>query len=798
MRVCNRKMFDYSAMKGAGPPLGWSQKNDWDCHMTGGSKIVGIRPEHNVDGKPKKGAEAAPLDVPMYEADAEEEVESASSIWPRVVLSLVILAAFGWIAAASFAFIENLGGLAPTLLAITSFIASLSAPLALLGVAVILALRSSRSEARRFAATIERLRDEEARLATSLADMARRIDANRVALAEQGSILVSLGEDTATRLSDATEAMRGQLDTITRHSATLKNSASGARADMAVLLSDLPRAQVEARRMTEALESAGQTALEKTNELDSQLALLTARGREADDIATGAAQKLAERVAHLHDVSIVAADHMEKASANMTQTLDVSLERAADALATAQKGLEAHGEAMMAVIEQGHAAIAAAGAQSTEAVATRVAAIGARVDEVARVFESQEASSQALVDRINADISAIEGRFSNLGDDTVADAERASAAILGLRDHADQLGQTLDAGGASAAGLIRQAEALLVALDASAREIDETLPAAYQRLQDTAEASKAAARAVMPEVEAIETASGAALARLQEAEALVAKQREDVRHFVETTGATLSDSRATAEALNREIESAQTQALALTGTTAPQLIDALMRIKDAANQATEHARNALANVVPEAASSLGVQARAAMTAALTAQVEEQMADIARKAEEAVAAAHKATDRLMRQMLTISETSAGLEARVDEAKDEIVRGDGALFARRMALILESLNSTAIDVTKILSNDVTDTAWASYLRGDRGVFTRRAVRLLDAGEAREILLHYEDDSDFRDHVNRYIHDFEAMLRNVLATRDGMPLSVTLLSSDAGKLYVALAQAIERLRR
>jgi hypothetical protein len=38
---------------------------------------------------------------------------------------------------------------------------------------------------------------------------------------------------------------------------------------------------------------------------------------------------------------------------------------------------------------------------------------------------------------------------------------------------------------------------------------------------------------------------------------------------------------------------------------------------------------------------------------------------------------------------------------------------------------------------------------------------------------------------------------MLRNILATRDGTPLSVTLLSSDTGKLYVALAQAIERLR-
>jgi len=48
-----------------------------------------------------------------------------------------------------------------------------------------------------------------------------------------------------------------------------------------------------------------------------------------------------------------------------------------------------------------------------------------------------------------------------------------------------------------------------------------------------------------------------------------------------------------------------------------------------------------------------------------------------------------------------------------------------------------------------------------------------------------------------VNRYIHDFEAMLRAILTERDGSPLGVTLLSSDMGKLYVALAQAIERLR-
>jgi len=38
---------------------------------------------------------------------------------------------------------------------------------------------------------------------------------------------------------------------------------------------------------------------------------------------------------------------------------------------------------------------------------------------------------------------------------------------------------------------------------------------------------------------------------------------------------------------------------------------------------------------------------------------------------------------------------------------------------------------------------------------------------------------------------------MLRRVLSEREGSALGVTILSSDMGKLYVALAQAIERLR-
>ena len=150
-----------------------------------------------------------------------------------------------------------------------------------------------------------------------------------------------------------------------------------------------------------------------------------------------------------------------------------------------------------------------------------------------------------------------------------------------------------------------------------------------------------------------------------------------------------------------------------------------------------------------------------------------------------------------QLARVDELAGNLERRVGRARERAEEQIDNDFSRRAALITESLNSVAIDIAKALSADVADTAWAAYLRGDRGIFTRRAVALLDSTEARSIAQHYEAEGDFRENVNHYIHDFEAMLRSLLSTRDGNALGVTLLSSDMGKLYVAMAQAIERLR-
>jgi hypothetical protein len=109
----------------------------------------------------------------------------------------------------------------------------------------------------------------------------------------------------------------------------------------------------------------------------------------------------------------------------------------------------------------------------------------------------------------------------------------------------------------------------------------------------------------------------------------------------------------------------------------------------------------------------------------------------------------------------------------------------------------MHSAAIDVGKILADEIDDKSWDAYLKGNRGVFTRRAVRLMGGSEARALRSHYESDLEFQRSSNRYVADFEAMLRRVLAERDGGMIAVTLMSSDMGKLYAALAQTVDRRR-
>jgi archaellum component FlaC len=771
--------------------------------MDGGNTVIGLwRNRQTAEDETAFAAEPHVADhardaVEDWASDDDQETPPRS--WTRVLAgALFVLLAAAWVTL--FSYLTFFGPSRVVLSPATAadFLVGLSAPLAVLGLGWMLLLRSSKTEARRFAGTAEEVARERIKLEQSLARINDEISASRERLAEQSMQLLSLGDGAAGRVNQMTQAVRAEVESLEKQADLLKASAASARSDVAVLIASLPKAQIQTRQLVVSLQEAATTAQEKAEILDSRLSILVSTGREADEIAGGAAQKLTTQLAEVRSATDAAGTRLEEVTGQLSTTVDRALEQAATALSSAREGMEAQSAAMLAMIEQTQAAATAAGTEVSEQLHGRLAAISSTSESITEALGAQNQQAAALKQRLEADIDFIAARLADLESTGVDRSERLAATLGALRDNADSLGQVLAQGGENAKVFIDRSEGLLTALDAVTREIDETLPAAYDRLAGQASDTLRVVEKTVPQASEAARLVDQTARSIAESEAALAKQDQTVAAFNARTETGLRSNLSAVNELNALVRETETQVDGLSANAGPRLVEALLRVRETATQAADHARTTLGDVIPQSAAELGEHSKAALSEALTAQVESQMAEIARITEQAVSSAQAATDRLMRQMLTISETSAALEKRIAEAKQEVEASDQASFARRVALLIESLNSTAIDVTKILSNDVTDSTWAAYLKGDRGVFARRAVRLLDATEVKEILRHYQDEPEFREHVNRYIHDFEAMLRNVLSTRDGSPLGVTLLSSDNGKLYVALAQAIERLRR
>nr|MDP8994395.1 hypothetical protein [Pseudomonadota bacterium] len=435
--------------------------------------------------------------------------------------------------------------------------------------------------------------------------------------------------------------------------------------------------------------------------------------------------------------------------------------------------------------------------EATSGLADNVHTAGARVEALADRLAEQEQASRALLCGIDSEIAAIDQKFAQLRESGAFNAGRLTEAMAEVRESLQALHAEVRGGHQTTGESVERAHQLAGTLAGISAQLSAELPAALGEVEVQAGRTTEAARALLPEVETVQVAAGAAAASLAEGEASVRRQQEELGRLLGTIADSVGEAEERLRALAEAAGVADGEARKIVTDTAPELVEALVRVRDTAHQAAAHAREAIAAVIPESVAKLAEASRDAVSEAVTEPVQEKLSQLSVMSEGAVAAARRASERLTRQLVTIGETAAAIEARLEEERAAREEKDAESLTRRVALLIESLNSTAIDVTKILSNEVTDTAWAAYLKGDRGVFTRRAVRLLDSGEAREVLRHYEEEPEFREQVNRYIHDFEAMLRRVLADKDGSPLSITLLSSDMGKLYVALAQAIERLR-
>ena len=741
-----------------------------------------------LDPLPKEEADAL-----MAEADAKTPPALRSDRW---LAGLLIVLALAWCAVVGWT-VSVAGTRIPAMADVPQIGLTLAGPLAILLLLWIARLLSSKARTDQFARAARALRQENEALTASVGALAGQLDAARGALAEQGQALQNYGLDAAARLHDSSASLTASADKLTAAHDRMAASGNVAQQRMDGLLAGLPRVDDVAQRLAENFAQAGRVAHQHGANLEAQLALLTERAAAADAAVLTLMDQLSGGFRAMEG-------HVEKLCNTVSLRSDAAAavqKRALGLIAKEQEAIEARVAetlgALTRVTEEARARLADGCEESVSDLEARLATATETSQALATQLAAHAGVAEQLVAGLGEAVSDVDGRLTALDEQVRARSDAIGTALTALGGTVDSFADRSARGADTVQALVTGTEALITALDSAARELDEALPAAFARLEASAGSARAMVSGLGAPLAANAELASTVEARLEQSRKLTQLVRSELEAVQEDrVGAleALQAGLAAAEAQLRDL-AAQSHTEARDGGTA--MLAALEEVRAASQSAARDARALIEAAVDEAGGTLRERAAGALDAALKSEIDTQLRAIEAAADRAVAAANGAAEKLMRQLITIMDASASVEQRLAEAETVIASSDRDTLAKQVVVLTDSLKSTAIDLTKILSLDVSDTAWDAYLKGDRGIFARRAVHLIDKSEAREILRRYQSDMEFQRHVNHYIHDFEAILRVLMGTRDGQAISVTLLSSDIGKLYVVLAQAIDRLR-
>ncbi|MEO7634941.1 MAG: hypothetical protein ABIS38_04765 [Sphingomicrobium sp.] len=710
--------------------------------------------------------------------------------------ALALLAA-AWIGYVAWTAGRALAGVPLSSPAVAQWIAAAAGPLGLIGLGWLMFGRTRRKESERFTRSVIAMRGEVRSLEALLEVLSQQIRDSRADLTDVSRSLMSLGDEASVRIGGVTRELNVSSEQLLRHGAAFDRAAESARNDIAVLLGDLPQAEQTARAVAAHVQTIGNETATRVAGLTSQIESLAEHSRTADQSMAEIVDRLTARLGEIEQAGTRAVEGVNAADAGFSGTLDQLLDRASQTLSEIRSGIDAQGQAVAALVAQASSGIGAAGADAAQSLAANVDHANQALDGLATRVSEQDRASQGMIAEIDRGLAMIDQRFGELAALGDTRANHFLESLGRARTELDTLAAQAGTQDSAIDALTERTHGLRESMERLASDVREGIGVALGEAQGSADRLAGSTAAIKPEIDWVRDAAVEASSRLAASGADIADQQDRLTALLASVDDGVGDAQTQLAALQAAIGEAQAEAGNLSAETAPAMVAALVQVKEAAAHAAERARDAIHGIIPASVEKLSQQTRDALERVIRDSIEERLQGVEAVAARAVEAARSAGDRLTHQMLSIGQSAAALEQHIARTDSERREQDSEAFSRRVTLLIDSMHSASIDVGKILSDEIDDKAWDNYLKGDRAVFTRRAVRLLGGTETRALRDHFDSDPEFQSAVNRYVHDFEAMLRRVLAERDGGMIAVTLLSSDMGKLYAALAQAIDRRR-
>jgi hypothetical protein len=745
--------------------------------MTTRSKIVGLNREITesdqetalppIDSNAQDAAEDDQAAAYDYD-DVADETSHRLGVGRFIAPTLLLIAFAGWSAFFGLTYWPEAQSAMNNDRVIT-LIATWAMPTLLIAVLWLLVMRNSSREAMRFGRVANLLRTESDALAIRMRTVNEEISLARQFLSQNARELETLGRQSSKKLTDSAQMLSAALADSDQKAKTLETVSNAAKDVSNQIGSTGNDAQVQIKTLIAALErvsEAGKSVNDYIENVETRV----------DDFSIRLEQSLGNSVKLLDDTSSQALDR----SAEMATLMNSAADAISNGIAQTSSDVDT--------------LITGSKAQILSNLADLRRALG----DIEAQSNQEEARIQAMIANISEHIQNSAAQISEIDRAATDQTSKLAFAVSALDESTRSLGSALSDNQSTAADLLDQSDKLIGSLNAANMDISHKIPAAMDSVNARMTQGIEQVNAALAAAEALDNISDGTLDKLNNIEQLISAQHDAVGALMAESDAHFAARHDQVDALGAALK--QTQALLqdMSDQANDSLVTSLLRVRETTRAAAESSRKILDEELAHIADQLTEQNRAALANALDAQVASMNEAVQEAISRNIELSQTASSLVTKQLGELNDMTTSLESRIADTVNSFESVQDESFARRMVILTESLNSTAIDVTKILSNDVTDTAWAAYLKGDRGVFTRRAVRLLDSREAKIIAKHYSDDNMFREHVNRYVHDFEGIMRLLLSTRDGNAIGVTLLSSDIGKLYVALAQAIERLRK
>ena len=120
----------------------------------------------------------------------------------------------------------------------------------------------------------------------------------------------------------------------------------------------------------------------------------------------------------------------------------------------------------------------------------------------------------------------------------------------------------------------------------------------------------------------------------------------------------------------------------------------------------------------------------------------------------------------------------------------------VFMRNSEDIINELETISIDINTIFNKEKDEELWKKYYDGDRTAFARYLAKNMTKKQISAIQKDYEEKSEFRILVDKYIDDFNSLVTTARESERAGTFLALISGSDIGKVYYILARALGKI--